>query len=204
LSGPVNRFQNQLLEHLPVAFCSCDTEGNITEFNHHATDLWGSEPGASARFHGAARLLDVKGKLLSQEQSPIACALRTRKPQRNTELMIERPDSRRITVLSNAAPQFDADGNLIGAMEVFHDITERRYVEEARRVADRLAASARVANQVAQQIKKPLGSLTSLLDILRKETSLSAEARSYTELIQQELSRFDRIAKEIVHLSMAA
>ena len=204
MSGPVNLFQNQVMEHLPVAYCSCDTEGTITEFNHHATDLWGNEPAAGVRFHGAARLLDAKGKLLPQEQSPIACALRTRKPQRNTELMVERKDGRRITVLSNAAPLFDAEGNLTGAMEVFHDITERRYVEEARRVADRLAASARVANQVAQQIKKPMVSLTSLLDILRKETNLSAEARSYTELIEQELSRFDRIAQEMVHLSMAA
>ena len=203
MSGP-KLFPNQVLEHLPVAFCSCDTEGKITEFNHHATDLWGSESAAGARFHGAARLLDAKGKSLPQEQSPMACALRSRKPQRNTELMIQRPDGRRITVLSNAAPLFDAEGKLTGAMEVFHDITERRYVEEARRVADRLAASARVANQVAQQIKKPMVSLSGLLDILRKETNLSAEARSYTELIEQELSRFNRIAQEMVHLSMAA
>ena len=204
MSGPVNLFQNQVLEHLPVAFCSCDTEGNVTESNRHATDLWGSKPAASARFHGAARLFDARGKLLPQDQSPIACALRTRKPQRNMELIVERPDGRRITVLSNAAPLLDADSKLLGALEVFHDITERRYVEEARRVADRLAASARVANQVAQQIKKPLVSLTSLLDILRKETNLSAEARSYTELIEQELSRFDRLAQEMVHLSIAA
>ena len=166
--------------------------------------LWGIAPGSYACFNGAVRLLDAKGKLLPQEQSPIACALRTRRPQRNTELMIERPDGRRITVLSNAAPLFDGDGNLMGALEVFHDITERRYVEDARRVADRLAASARLANQVAQQIRKPLVSLTSLIDILRQDANLSAEARSYTELIQQELSRFDRIAKEMVHLSIAA
>jgi signal transduction histidine kinase len=67
-----------------------------------------------------------------------------------------------------------------------------------------MAASARVANQVAQQIRKPMVSLAGLLDILRNETNLSAEARSYTELIQQELSQFDTIAREMVHLSMAA
>ena len=204
MSHPANPFQGQLLEHLPVACCSCDIAGTIREFNHHAVELWGIGPKPGTRFNGAVRLLDAKGKLLPQEQSPVACALRTRRPQRNTELMIERPDGRRITVLSNAAPLFDSDGNLVGALEVFHDITERRYVEDARRVAARLAASARVASQVAQQIKEPLVSVTSLLDILRQDANLSAEARSYTELIQQELSRFDRIAKEMVHLSIAA
>ena len=99
-------------------------------------------------------MFDVYGKRLEPDKTPIASVLRSGSAQRNSEVVIERPDGTRITVLSNAAPLCDGKGKLLGALEVFHDITERRWSEAARRVADRLAASARVASQVAQQIKK--------------------------------------------------
>ena len=89
-------------------------------------------------------------------------------------------------------------------MEVFHDITERRWSEEARRVSERLCASARVASQVTEQLRKPLHSVTSLLDILRQDGNLSAEARTCMELIEQELLCFDQLSREMVHLSTAA
>jgi len=199
-----NQLQRQFLEHLPVAVCSCDPDGVITEYNRQAAQLWGREPRPGECFGGAARMFDVYGKQLEAGKTPIASVLRSGHPQRNSEVIIERLDGTRITVLSNAAPLCDSEGKLLGALEVFHDITERRWSEEARRVSDRLAASARVATQVAQQIRKPLHYMASLLDFLRQDANLSAEARSYTELIQQELLRFDRLAKEMVHLSTAA
>ena len=199
-----NQLQRQFLEHLPVAVCCCGPDGVITEYNHQAAQLWGREPRPGEYFGEATRMFDVYGKRLEPDKTPIASVLRSGSAQRNSEVVIERPDGTRITVLSNAAPLCDGKGKLLGALEVFHDITERRWSEEARRVADRLAASARVASQVARQIKKPLHSMASLLDFLCQDANLSAEARSCTELIQQELLRFDRLAKEMVHLSMAA
>ena len=196
--------QKKFLDQLPVAVCVCDRQGRVTEFNRQATELWGREPEAGARFCGAARLYDFRGRLVEPDVSPVACVLRFAAAQRNVELVIERPDGGRVTVLSNTAPQFSADGELLGAMEVFHDITERRWSEEARRVSERLCASARVASQVTEQLRKPLHSVTSLLDILRQEGNLSAEARTCMELIEQELLCFDQLSREMVHLSTAA
>jgi len=199
-----NQFPMQSLERLPVAACSCDRQGVITEYNRHALELWGREPMPQNYFGGAACLYDGKGKRLEPSAWPLASVLRFGQALRNSELIIEKPDGARVTVLSNAAPVRDAEGRLVGAVEIFQDITERRWSEDARRVAERLAASARVASDVAQQIKTPLHSMSSLLEILRRDANLSAEARSYTELLKAELSRFDRLAKQMVHLSMAA
>lgn len=199
-----NPFPMQFLERLPVAACSCDRQGVITEYNRHAVELWGREPFSKDFFGGAARLYDSKGKRLEPSAWPLASVLRSGQPHRNTELIVEKPDGARVTVLSNAAPVRDAEDRLAGAVEVFQDITERRWSEDARRVAERLMASARLASDVAQQISKPLHSMTSLLEVLRLDENLSAEARSYTELIKAELSRFDQLARQMVHLSMAA
>jgi nitrogen fixation/metabolism regulation signal transduction histidine kinase len=199
-----HQFQESLLERLPVAVCACDRQGRITHHNQRAVEFWGGEPQPQQRFWGTARLCDSRGKLLDLLASPLAVVLHTGKPQYNRELVMERRDGSRVTILSNATPLFDSGKSLLGAVEVFQDITEQKWSEDAKRVAERLAASARIANQVMQQMARPLNSISSLLNVLRRDGSLSAEARACTELIQQELTRFDRLAREMDHLAMAA
>jgi signal transduction histidine kinase len=200
----LNSFQENLLERLPVAVCACDPQGKITHVNQRAVELWQKAPDPELRFSGAARLYDSKNKPLGSMASPLAFVLRCGKPQYNKELILERWDGSRISILSNASPLFDAKNNLLGGLEVFQDITEHKWSEEARRVAERAAASARVATLVAQQIIRPLHSIAGLLDVLRRDATLTAEARAYTEMIQQELTRFDRLAQEMGQLGMAA
>lgn len=199
-----HQFQESLLETLPVAVCACDRQGNITHHNQHAVELWGHGLKPHQRFSGAVRLCDSRGKALDVAASPLAVVLKAAKPQYNRELVMERQDGSRVTVLSSATPFFDSARNLLGAVEVFQDITEHKWSEDAKRVAERLAVSARVANQVMQQLAVPLNSISSLLDVLRRDVSLSAEARTCTELIQQELMRFDRLAREMDHIAVAA
>jgi hypothetical protein len=45
--------------------------------------------------------------------------LRTGGPARDQEVIIERPDGSRVTVLVNIAPLFDGNGALIGAVNCF-------------------------------------------------------------------------------------
>lgn len=199
-----HQFQESLLETLPVAFCACDRQGTITHHNQRAADFWGGKPKLHQRFSGAKRLRDSRGKALDFAASPLALVLNAAKPQYNRELVMERWDGSRVTILSSATPLRDSAKNLLGAVEVFQDITEHKWSEDAKRVAERLAASARIANQVMQQLAIPLSSISNLLDVLRRDVSLSAEARTCTELIQQELMRFDRLAREMDHLAVAA
>jgi len=133
----------------------------------------------------------------------MALLLRSGLAQLNKELMIERPDGKRVTVLSNVAPLCDPKGNMIGALDVFQDITDRRWSEDARRVAERVNASARVAAEVAQ-LKPSLLSMVSLLERLGRDATLSVQARGYTELARLELVHFDALVKEMTHLAGAA
>ena len=186
-----------------MAVCACDRMGKITHHNQRAAEFWGGEPQPQDRFSGAVKLRDTRGKLLDLVASPLAVALHTGKPQYNRELVMERLDGSRVTILSNATPLFDPARKLLGAVEVFQDITEHKWSEDAKRVAERLAASARMANQV-QQIAKPLDSISNLLDMLRRDRNLSTEARACADQIQQELTRFTRLAREMDPLAVAA
>jgi PAS domain S-box-containing protein len=190
----------QFFAHLPVACYACDCAGIITDFNRRAVELWGREPLSTDRFTGAHRVLDTRGDPIPFETTATAFLLRSGLSQINREVAIEKPDGRRITVLSNVAPLLDENANVIGALDVLQDITDQRSLEDARRVAERINAFTRVALEVAQ-LKPALHSMAQLLDSLGREATLSVEARGFTELAQLELVRFDALVRRMSHLS---
>lgn len=195
--------RSQFLDCLPVACYACDSSGTITDYNRHCVALWGRLPQATDRFTGAHKVLDTYGDLLAPEATATAFLLRSGLQQVNKELVIERPDGKRVTVLSNVAALVDEQGKTIGALDVLQDITDRRWSEDARRLAERVSATARVAAQVVQ-LKPSLLSIVSLLDLLGRDATLSVEARGYADLVRLELVRFDALVKHMAHLSGAA
>jgi PAS domain S-box-containing protein len=123
----------RLVELMPVAVYTCDTSGIIQTYNHRAVELWGREPksgDAAQRYCASLRLYSPDGKLVPHEESKMAEVLRTGVPAHDLEVVIERPDGSRITTLVNIAPLRNSDGQLIGAMNCFQDITERKRAEK--------------------------------------------------------------------------
>lgn len=166
-------------------------------------ELWGRAPQVTDRFTGAHKVLDVQGGLLGPEATATAFLLRAGLPQLSKELVIERPDGKRVTVISNVAALLDEQGKVIGALDVLQDITDRRWSEDARRLAERVSASARVAMEVVR-LKPTLLSMVGLLDLLGQDATLSVAARGYAELVRLELAHFDALLKHMAHLSGAA
>src|SRR6266446_5845217 len=132
----------RLVELMPVAVYVCDTSGIIQSYNTRAVELWGREPklgDTAQRYCGSLRLYSPDGKLVSHEESKMAEVLRTGVQARDLEVVVERPDGSCITVLVNIAPLRNGDGELIGAMNCFQDITGRKLAVDAlKRAEDRI------------------------------------------------------------------
>jgi PAS domain S-box-containing protein len=126
-----------LFEMGPVAVYSCDTTGVIDNFNTRAAELWGRtpEPGdTDERFCGSHRLFLPDGTHLPHHECPMAQVLRGELIEvRDQEVLIERPDGSRLTVLVNIGPLRSAEGKLTGAINCFYDITDRKRLEESLR-----------------------------------------------------------------------
>src|SRR6266404_3594266 len=126
----------RLVELMPVAVYVCDTSGIIQSYNTRAVELWGREPklgDTAQRYCGSLRLYSPDGKFVAHEDSKMAEVLKTGVEARDLEVVIERPDGSRITVLVNIAPLRNRAGELIGAMNCFQDITERKDSENTLR-----------------------------------------------------------------------
>jgi PAS domain S-box-containing protein len=67
----------------------------------------------------------------AQEQMPLYRASHLGEEIRNVEMIMEAQDGRRISVLVNAAPIRDAQGNIVAAINTWLDITDRKRVEKS-------------------------------------------------------------------------
>lgn len=120
-----------MLEALPAAVYTTDADGYLTFYNEAAAELWGHRPMLrEARFSGVFRLWTTDGTPIANADGPLARALRERRPIRGAEVIVERPDGTRVTVLPFPTPLFDPDGKLTGAINMLVDITERKRAEQ--------------------------------------------------------------------------
>ncbi len=135
LSESESRYKNLVLT-LPAGVYTCNKEGNITYFNEHAVNLWGSRPDDNEdllKFWNRHKVWLTDGTILPAERMPMALAVATGKSFKNVEMLIQRPDGSKWYACVNIQPLFDQKNEVIGAINVFQDITHLKETELALR-----------------------------------------------------------------------
>ena len=114
----------------PVAVYSCDSSGVIQNFNSRAAELWGRSPehgDTDERFCGSNKLFHPDGSFMPHERCPMAQVVSGRLSEVcDEEVLIERPNGSRVTVVVNIRPLKNEHGEVTGAINCFYDITERK------------------------------------------------------------------------------
>jgi PAS domain S-box-containing protein len=128
------------LDLLPIAVYACEATGRVRWFNRRAAELWGRSPRIgddTERFCGSYKLYGLNGKLIRREETPMAQVLRTGNPVSGAETAVERPDGTRIITMVHIEPLKDTVGNVIGAINCFHDVTHAKQEDRELRERER-------------------------------------------------------------------
>lgn len=191
-----------LLDNLPAGAYMCDREGLITYYNRHAAELWGRCPELNDhvdRFCGSFRLYSADGAPIRHDECWMALALRDAKGYNGQEIIVERPDGRRLTVLAHANPIFDKLNRLRGCVNVLVDITDRKQAELALQEADR-SKDAFLAT-LAHELRNPLAPLRNAVEILRGKDPSADEGRWAVGLIDRQIQQMTRLIDDLLDVS---
>lgn len=144
----------ELLEALPAAIYTTDAEGRITFYNQAAVDLSGREPVlGNDQWCVTWKLYWPDGTPMPHAECPMAVALRENRPVRGTEAIAERPDGSRLSFAPYPMPLRDAEGRLVGAINMLVDITDRKEAEARQKV---------LIDELNHRVKNSLATVQSL------------------------------------------
>jgi PAS domain S-box-containing protein len=195
----------RLTQVLPVGVYTCDApSGVITYYNDQAVRLWGRAPElgeTSERYCGSFKMFRPDGAVLPHPECPMSTALSEGRSFRNQQVVIERTDGSRITALVNIDPVRDAEGRVVGAVNVFLDVTALKQAEQALRDADRRKDE--FLATLAHELRNPLAPIRNCLRMLRLAGASSAgpAVERAHEVMERQVAHMVRLVDDLLELS---
>ncbi|HTJ03280.1 MAG TPA: PAS domain S-box protein [Methylovirgula sp.] len=162
------RRSQELLSAIPAAIYTTDAEGKVTYYNQAAVDLAGRTPVMGRDDWSATwKLHKPDGSPLASDECPMAVTLKEGRPIRNAETIVERPDGTLIPVIPYPSPLRDESGQVVGAINMLVDVSERKQAETQQRI---------LLNELNHRVKNNMQMLQSLLHTAARRTD-NCEAR---------------------------
>ncbi len=162
-----------LFELGPVAIYSCDASGSIREFNQRAQELWKSKPNGregNERFCGSSKLRYPDGAIMPLEMCPMAQVVTGKIPgAKDVEFVIERSDGSQVCVIANIVPLVGEHGEITGAINCFHDITESKQAQEQMLRVQRLDNLGSLAAGIAHDFNNALAPIIMAGPLIRQQ-----------------------------------
>lgn len=158
----------QVLDALPAAVYTTDEKGKITYYNRAAVELAGREPELGKdEWCVTFRIYTPDGKHLPHDQCPMAIALKEKRPVRGVEALAQRPDGTLVPFLPFPTPISREDGELVGAVNMLVDISERKQSETQQKM---------LLDELNHRVKNNMQMLCGLLESAQREATPEAQA----------------------------
>ena len=194
----------------PIAMYSCDSTGIIQEYNRGAVQLWGREPrpgDTDEEFRGSFKTYLPDGTFLPYAQTAMTKILRGEAPARHDmEVVIERLDGSRSTLVVNVVPLKNAQGQVTGAITCFYDVTERsllqrKTLEQAGALADLDRRKDEFLAMLSHELRNPLAPILNAVHLLRlqmNEDPLQKQART---IIERQVGQLKHLVDDLLEVS---
>jgi two-component system sensor histidine kinase PilS (NtrC family) len=163
-----------------------DLEGKVTLINQPGLNFFGRESGEIVGTQISTLFLD---RMPDPESYPI-----------QDELRASTADGEKIFGLT-ITPLTMHDGEVIGFVYTFADLTDVRRLQTEIRQRDRLSAVGRLAAGIAHEIRNPLSSIAGSVQMLSKMATLNDEQQVLVDIVRRESERLNNIISDFLMYS---
>ncbi|OIO54385.1 hypothetical protein AUJ46_03560 [Candidatus Peregrinibacteria bacterium CG1_02_54_53] len=175
-----------------------DPQGTIADVNPMGVSIMGKERPEEVLGCLATQLLPLSSHhhVISADEHPITLCLKSQaevRPRPQEQVSIERADRTRVPVMFIVSPLMSGD-KLLGAVAVFHDVTEERKLDYMKSEFISLAS---------HQLRTPLSTISWYLELLQtdRQEKLSPTQESYIAEMSTASQRMVRLIDALLHVS---
>jgi two-component system cell cycle sensor histidine kinase/response regulator CckA len=198
----------QVLDALPLGIWLLDPLGRIILANEASRSIWGEAPESLERLGQRPAWWLETGQPIQPEEWGAARALRQGVSVQDEEVIVESADGTRKSLRISAVPLRAPDGEILGAVSLAEDITERKARQSAQLQRDeelqqtqRLEAVGRLAGGIAHDFNNLLTGILSYSDLILQELRPSDPIRSDVEQIRDAGQRAAGLTRQLLAFS---
>ncbi len=184
----LKNFNESIIESMEAGLLTTDLEGQITSLNKGAEKIlgWKTENVVGR---------EIKTVLHPEEVDYIFSSLPPGKLpySRETELTVK--TGRRIAIGFTATDRIDNQGEKVGTIVSFRDISEIKQMQTEVIRMDRLASLGVLASGIAHEIKNPLAGIKTMAQACEEEFELEDPRQEYLIRIIRQVNRLDDLLK---------
>ena len=175
----LTEFSESIIESINAGVLACDLEGKVGSWNT-----------AMEKLYGLARR-EAVGKSLQAVFPPELMAELPRASDAQSVLSLYKfhlttPASQALIVNISGVPLVGRDGQVLGRLLIFNDLTERVNLEDQLVQAEKLSSIGLLAAGVAHEVNTPLAVIASQAQMLaRQESPEDPRARTLDKIIKQ-------------------
>jgi PAS domain S-box-containing protein len=189
----VSNYLNNILESMSGGVLVVDLKGRITLFNQAAEDITGRNQDEVV----GKPYAEIIGLDAGREKSVLP-SLETGASLSNREKELQRADGGTIPLGFSTSPVRDKAGRVLGAVEVFNDLTEVKRLEAQVQRMHTLAALGEMAATVAHEIRNPLGGIAGFAALLERDLEKEDPRRRLVQKITEGVARLNRIVTSLL------
>lgn len=191
------------LRSIDEAIITVDDRGQVTFMNPRAEALTGWSQDDALERH-VAEVLQVRHDMAEGlAEHPVVKVLRGKEAINFADhhLRLVDKDGTERPIADSAAPLRDGHGNIIGAVLVFQDITERRQLQEYRSQARKMDALGRLAGGLAHDFNNLLTVISVYTDLLLNRRNRHNQLERYAGEIKKAVDNATTLTSQLLTLS---